>query len=569
MSSTIEQIKNKLSIAEVIGSYLKLEKAGSNFKSNCPFHNEKTPSFFVSPSRDSYYCFGCGRKGDILNFVQEFEGVDFMGSLKILADKAGVEIKDINPELRDKKQKLLDVLEETTKFFEGNLEKNKEALKYLKDRGIKKETIKNFRLGFALDDWRTLLTHLTKKGFKEEDIEKAGLIKKSKGKTYDRFRSRIIFPMADPSGRIVAFSGRIFGQEDDKMAKYLNSPETSVFNKSNILYGYDKAKMEMRRKDFCVLVEGHIDLVMAHQLGYRNAVGLSGTALTEGHLEKIMRLTKKVVMAFDSDSAGFRASRRGARIALSHGIDLKIASIPEGQDPADLIFKDPEEWKKVIRESKHIIDFYLLKLLAEDYDKRKLAMEIREEILPFVVMVENKIDQALFVKKLSEVMELPQEAILEELEKIEVANDEPLPKEKKEEFFGRRENIVRRIMGILIWQEDVKDSQINIEKRKKDFIDIVGQEDIFDSLTKEEKEGAVFEADISYEGSSKLNEELDELLLSLKSDYIKEEFTKNMKKLKEAESKKDSALSMKILEKCQDLSKELVELKIQMHLDRK
>ena len=347
MSSNVEQIKNRLSIIDVVGSYLKLEKAGVNFKTRCPFHNEKTPSFFVSPGRDSYYCFGCNRNGDIFNFVQEFEGVDFVGSLKILADRAGVKLQKIDSKTEDQNQRLFNILEESSSFYQRKLQDNKEALEYLKSRGLTEKTIKDFSLGFAPDEWGALMNYLKSKGYSEKEMDKAGLIKESGGKTYDRFRSRIIFPINDPSGRAVAFSGRIFGKESSKIPKYLNSPETSIFKKSYILFAYDKAKLEIRRSSFAVIVEGNIDVLMAHQAGYRNTIAPLGTALTREQVEKISKLTNRIVIAFDSDSAGFSASSRGARIALSLGIDLKVAAIPKGFDPADLIIKDVEEWKKV------------------------------------------------------------------------------------------------------------------------------------------------------------------------------------------------------------------------------
>ncbi len=289
MSTTVEQIKEKISIEELVGSYIELVKAGANFKARCPFHNEKSPSFFITPARGTFYCFGCGEKGDIFTFVEKFENQDFRGALKILADRAGVEIKREDPKVRDEREELFSALEQATLYFQRNLVKNTEALKYLHGRGITSKTMSEWRLGFAENDWRSLFENFSQKGFSPKVLEQAGLIKKTDKGYYDRFRSRIIFPIADSSGRSIGFSGRIFGVEDD--AKYLNSPETQLFKKSEILYGMDKAKLEIRKRDFALIVEGQMDLLMAHQAGTTNTIATSGTALTLEHLRLLRRLT--------------------------------------------------------------------------------------------------------------------------------------------------------------------------------------------------------------------------------------------------------------------------------------
>jgi len=324
MTDSVEKIKERLGIAEVVGGYLKLEKAGKNLRARCPFHNEKTPSFFVSPDRGSYYCFGCGAKGDIFSFVEQFEGLDFKGALKLLADRAGVKLEYDRGSFSDGKserEKIFQILEEATGYFETNLKSNDEARNYLQKRGVAEKTCVVFRLGYAPDEWRSLLTHLKNKKFTESDLEKAGLIKKNEtgSNYYDRFRGRIIFPIADSAGRIVGFSGRILkGKPED--AKYLNSPETELFAKSRILYGLDKAKAEIRRRDFAVLVEGQMDLLMSHQAGVANAVASSGTALTDEHINLLKRFSNRLLLVFDPDEAGFKAALRGAGLALTRGL---------------------------------------------------------------------------------------------------------------------------------------------------------------------------------------------------------------------------------------------------------
>src|SRR3972149_5550617 len=303
MLSPVEQIKDRLSIIDVISSYLKLEKAGQNFKARCPFHNEKTPSFFVSPSRNSYHCFGCNRGGDIFTFTEEIEGVSFSDALKTLAERAGVTLTATGNKEREENKKSYDLLEAATKFFETNLLRSETVKNYIKARGLKEETVRNFRLGFAPDGWSNLLDYLKAKGFPEKLIEENGLIIKCQKGYYDRFRGRIMFPLSDSQGRVVGFTGRIFDDGSKPSSakategKYVNSPETVLYNKSKILYGYDKAKREMLKEDFCIIVEGQMDLLMAHQAGTANSVAVSGTALSEEHIKLIKRFTETIMLS--------------------------------------------------------------------------------------------------------------------------------------------------------------------------------------------------------------------------------------------------------------------------------
>jgi len=336
MATQVEQIKEKLGIVDVVGQYIKLEKAGSNLKAKCPFHNEKTPSFFVSPARNSYYCFGCNAKGDIFSFVEQFEGVDFTGALKILGEKAGVQIVYERQDIRDEKSRLHSIMEDATLFFEENLNKQKKVLEYLKKRGLDDKTIKTWRVGYSPDSWSSLYEHLKGK-FNTDEINKAGLIKKSEkgGDYYDRFRGRIMFPISDNSGRIIAFSGRIF-KDNENEAKYINSPETQLFSKSKILYGYDKAKFSIRKLNFSIVVEGQMDILLSHQALFTNTVALSGTALTEEQVGLLKRLSGNVVLAFDSDSAGVASSGKSAMLMLSLGMDVKVTHLKQGEDPSDV-----------------------------------------------------------------------------------------------------------------------------------------------------------------------------------------------------------------------------------------
>jgi len=375
MSGDIENIKNRLSIEEVVGEYVTLKSAGINLKGLCPFHAEKTPSFVVSPTRQTYHCFGCGVGGDIFSFIQAIEGVDFRGALSMLADRAGVTLSRQPAQNKEHADVLYDILESATVYYEGEYRKDARAQEYLSGRGVTDATARQFRIGLAPVGWSNVKDHLTKLGFKTEDIEKAGLIKRGDKGVYDRFRSRIMFPITDSVGRVVAFSGRHIiltdKSGDIEPAKYINSPETPLYNKSKILFGYDRARQAIRKHNFAILVEGQMDVVLVHQAKYVNTVALSGTALTQQHLTLLSRMSKNLVMALDADSAGIASAGKSARLALRHGFDVKVAALPEGADPADLIAQGKgDEWRACIKAAQHIIDFLLGYYRAHARDDR-------------------------------------------------------------------------------------------------------------------------------------------------------------------------------------------------------
>lgn len=571
MSSSVDKIKERLGIVDVVGSYIKLEKAGNSFKAKCPFHNEKTPSFFVSPDRDSYYCFGCGAKGDIFSFIEEFEGVDFRGALKVLAERAGVELIYENPKFRNERERLFEIMEKSTTFFEHNLSEKNEALDYLKKRGLEVQTIKEWRIGYALPAWQSLENHLKSKGFSENEMEKAGLIKKDAGRSYDRFRDRIIFPISDGSGRIIAFSGRIL-HDDGKSAKYINSPETELFSKSRALYGFDRAKFSIKKMDYSILVEGQMDLIMCHQAGYNNAIASSGTALTGNHLEILRRLSNRVILAFDADNAGFKASARAWQIALSLGMEIKIAELPKGFDPAELILKSKGKWTAALKESKHIIDFYFDHILSEQSDKRKIALKIKDNILPFIAAIESNMERSHFVAKISGATGIKEDAIWDDLKKTKYATDEQGFIDRESKTFKnnetprllRKDSILRRIAGILFWQEPKDKPLTSLSQVKKTLENIIGEKD-FNELFKmpeDVKNELIFEAEIYYEDGHSLEKDLNNLILNIEEEYLKIKLTDAAKELNEAEKEKRGEEELKkILNKCQTLAKQLEDFK--------
>lgn len=400
-SDVVDRIKDRLNILDVISPYVELHKAGKSFKGKSPFTKEKTPSFFVSPERGMYYCFSTSQGGDMFSFIEKMEGVDFKEALKILANKAGVELVPENPEARSEREKLYAVIEEATKYFENCLLKNQEAQSYLERRQVNAETIKKWRIGYAPGPpeagWRELRSHLHSHGYQDEILLKAGLIKHSApGKEpFDVFRGRVMFPLRDQNGKVVAFSGRILAK-DSEAPKYVNSPETPLYHKSELLYGYDFAKHHLRQLGFWLVVEGQFDVVMSHQVGYSNTVAVSGTALTMYHVEMLSRLSNKVVLALDADKAGINAMKKAADLMLRRGFDVKVATMPDGADPADLAKTDAKLLKHSVGQATHVIEFLLNQIITHVDDERTKKLKVRDEIVPFLALISNRIDQEHF-----------------------------------------------------------------------------------------------------------------------------------------------------------------------------
>ncbi len=479
---TVQQIKDKLSIVDVVSQYVKLERAGGSLRARCPFHAERTPSFFVSPDRGTYHCFGCSVGGDIFSFVQQIEGLDFKGALKILAEKAGVPLTYERPEKRDQRERLFELMEAATIFYTSRL--TDEAKKYLTERGLEDGTIQAFRLGWAGDAWSDASEYLKKKGFTDAELIDAGLGKKSeRGTLTDKFRNRIMFPIADSAGRIVGFSGRIFGDKASPEApKYLNSPETPLFHKSRILYGFDRAKQGIRKHNFAVLVEGQMDLLASHQAGWVNTVAVSGTAFTPEHAALVKRMTENLVIALDADQAGIKAAGRAARAALQGGLNVKVAQLPSGTDPADLIQKlGVDAWRAAIRDSKDIITFLLdvLKEHAKNDDTFRRGVET--VVLPFLSDVQSPIAREQYMREIAKRLGVSEGAVSEayghvpkvpQTERVSTSDAARHPKESADP--GAVADRVRQAYALLIWQRSLPKRMIDLEQYEKDLLDAIG-----------------------------------------------------------------------------------------------
>lgn len=474
MLSPVEEIKSRIDIVELVGSYVRLQRGGMNFKAPCPFHKEKTPSFFVSPTRQSWHCFGgCSEGGDIFSFVMKIEGLDFPEALRMLAGRAGVVIKREDPRIRSERNRLYDLLEEATKYYQKNLVEVPAALMYLKNRGVLDQTVAGFRIGFSFDAWDGLLKHLKTFGYREEEIEKAGLAiaadsnQQSGGsRYYDRFRSRIMFPIHDGTGRVIGFGGRVFepqagsGKRESMPAKYINTPQTSVYDKSRVLYAFDKAKNSIREKNSCVILEGYMDAVMSHQAGVTNAVAVSGTALTADQLKMIRRLADTIVSSFDRDQAGEAATKRSLDLAAGFDFERKAAMLPQGiKDPADAVLRDKEIWRSAVEGALPIAQFYFEEALRKHNPETAVGVKsIAAEVVPEFRNIANEIEKAHWVGKLALALRVSEESIWRELAKgnaglgsaaFHANNESSAPFAKT-----RREQLEELSLGVLgAWSE--------------------------------------------------------------------------------------------------------------------
>jgi len=462
MMSPVDEIKNRLDIVEVIGSYIKLQKAGVNLRAVCPFHSEKKPSFFVSPTRQIWHCFGgCSDGGDIFKFVMKIEGVEFGDALRILAQKAGVELKPISKESaswRTERQQLYEICELATKFFEKQLNESKggeAAKKYLLSRGITKESLQTWRIGYAPDTWQGLSDFLSSRSYQSKEVEKAGLGLTSQiGSFYDRFRGRIIFPIFDLNSQVVGFGGRVFKDRDNKeIAKYVNTPNTLLYDKSRILYGLDKAKLDIRKKDSCILVEGYIDAIMASQAGSENVAATSGTALTSYQLKILKRYSNNLYTAFDMDLAGDTATKRGIELAQAEGFSIKVITLPQDSDPADIVSKSPKDWQKFLEEAKSILEFYFESAFSKadpgDPEGKKIISKI---LLPQIRRIPNQIEKSFWIQELAKKLSVREDDIIEELKKTKLDETPDFKPEEPENLpqKSRRELLEERLMALIL-----------------------------------------------------------------------------------------------------------------------
>lgn len=539
MSDTVQQIKDRLSIIDVVSGYVKLTRSGVALKARCPFHAERTPSFNVSEERGTYHCFGCGVGGDIFSFIQAIEGVDFKGALKLLADRAGVKIEYSAHDAKEdtEKDRLFSLMETATLFYQSRL--TEDALKYLHERGLTDATIASFRIGWAGNAWTDVYDYLKSKKYSEKEILASGMGAQGEKGTRDKFRNRIMFPLLDSAGRVVAFSGRTFGPDAHPEApKYLNSPETPLYHKSNLLYGYDRAKQPMRQLGCAILVEGQMDLILSHQAGWGNTVAASGTAFTAEHAVLIKRMTENLVLALDADEAGVKAASKAARVALASGLRVKVVRVIGGKDPADLIVQEgPERWKKAIKDAKDIITF-LLDVLEEHSGGGDKFRRIAEMVVvPFLSDVQSPIDRDAYTREIASRIGVSESAVREALSQVPTTR-EPQKKEEVQQVHAKILDRARFAYGLLLWQQTCVKPQVEVADFASLLESAIGVSalQVLEALPETEKERLRFEAEQLY-AKANLKNETSTILGHLERDRLQEERKILTEAIRRAESR--------------------------------
>ncbi len=593
MADAVEQVKERLNVSELIGEYLKLEKAGTNYKALCPFHNEKTPSFMVNAERNFWYCFGCQKGGDIFSFLMEIEGLEFREALERLAERTGVDLpkfQKVDPEEKSQKQKLYEILELSGKFYQHQFEKAKKAKpikKYLKERAIKPAQSKNFRIGFAPDGWSNLLNFLLSRKHNLADIARSGLLVQKDGTSgasqrdyYDRFRNRIMFPVIDVADRLVGYSARVAPGEDESSAKYINTSQSPIYDKGRVIYGLSQAKLEIKKQDFVIIVEGNLDVVASFSAGVKNTVAVSGTALTVDQINILKRYTKNFKLCFDMDEAGQKAATKSVQLCLTKNVDAEIILLPKGfKDVNDLTMKDIPAWKKAIKNSRQVMDYFFSSIFEKhDKENPKGKKKIAHELLNIIKDISDPIEQSYWIRKLSDAIDIKEDALTEVLERVKV----------KEDKINRRnqdDNVVRtikakkprgtqlqeRILGLVVLYSKQLEKQI-----KKFKTNLLGEEhrDIWDKILKgetkklSEKLGQL-EAQINYiyneegleenkiEPVSDWQDTCEKLLLLRKEEALAD----LVKDIKTAEEKDDEESLKFLMEEFSKVSKEIEKLK--------
>jgi len=476
-----EEIKARLDIIDVISEYVELKKAGSNYKGLCPFHSEKTPSFMVSPEKQIFHCFGCGAGGDMFGFIMKYENSTFPEALEVLARRAGVELKK-GPARRSRSgaDALYRLHEEAAVFYQKELSKSAKARDYLKARGMSREMVETFRLGYAPGRSGSLHRYLKDKGFDDRVLESSGLIKVSEdGKHFDMFRDRIMFPIGDTRGRVIAFGARLIGSADGaKMPKYINSPETPIFKKGHTLFGFNIAREHIRKKGYAIISEGYTDVITFHQFGFQNVVAPLGTALTEDHVRQIRSATKKLLLLFDGDEAGLRAARRALPLIYANGMRAKVLLLPEGADPDTFLReRGAKEMQKLFPGSRELVDFYLD--IPED------RVETIHELLTVAAGIRDAILRGQIVTDLAQKTSIPSVYLVEEIQKLM----KPEKKEKADSSQGRMMLPEETLLAIVFLKHEFAEDILQrlsvqelVEGQAKDILEKMKDMDVIPSL---------------------------------------------------------------------------------------
>ena len=552
----IEKIKEQNDIVDIISENVRLKKSGRNFTGLCPFHNDKSPSFSVSPEKQIYKCFSCGEAGNVITFVMKYKKLTFQEAVKYLADKAGIPLEIRGHEdsrMSQKRDLLFKVNVEAARYFFANLQKTKMAKDYFLRRGIKEEVIKRFGLGYAFDSWHGLINYLRNKGFRDNLLLEAGLISKSEksGNTYDRFRNRVIFPVFDVRGKVIGFGGRVL---DDSKPKYLNSPETMIFQKGTNLYGLNFAVKNKLEEDYIIIVEGYMDLISLHQHGITNTVASLGTALTVNQARLLKRYVSKVIISYDADVAGQTATLRGLEILRNTGFDVKVLKVPQGKDPDEFVRNNGKEaFLKLVKNALPLIE-YRIKRAAEGIDLKDGSQLVKfAEKFAEILAELNPIEKDVYIKKISEETSIKEQALYDLLSEVMAKG------QKQDNFMNKKEE-----NGTKLYVEP------GYLKAERALLKLILEDDFYEELKEVIKEG-----DFILESHNKIyslilqgkNENTNSIISYIESRCDDVESSKELIKIKEVKildlSNKDKLIndylkqleSFKIKKKIEDLKK--------------
>lgn len=525
----IEEIKSRCDIANIISSYINIKPSGTNYKGLCPFHGEKTPSFYINTSKQIYKCFGCGEGGDVINFVMRIENLDFMDAVKLLADRCGIEINtqvdESTKERIEKSKKFQDIHVEAARFYFSNLIKTKNpGYEYLRKRGLDDKIIKKFGLGYSLDSWNSLMNYLISRGYKNEDLIECGLFgyKSETKKIYDKFRNRVMFPIFDYRGNVIGFGGRVL---DDSLPKYLNSPDTLIFNKRQNLYGLNFARKEIKDRSI-ILVEGYMDLISLYQYGIKNVVATLGTALTDGQGSLIKRYADTAIISYDSDEAGIKATLRAIEILNKLDINVKVLNLKECKDPDEFIRKyGVLEFEKEIKNSTHYIKYKI------DNLKRNFNIQNDEERVKFtkesskiIKEIKSPVEADYYIKYLSEESKISIESIKKEVYgKYYSANQNKNNKNNKY-IYKKEEKIIEKPKAIekgnLLVEENLIKIMLDSKKYREIILLKINEEDFLEKDSKEIVNWLI------------KNKDLDKITIDkIKSLNISEEYIKGLESI--------------------------------------
>lgn len=554
----VDQIKQKIDIADLIGEYVTLKKAGSNFKGLCPFHSEKSPSFVVSPERQVWHCFGCQKGGDHFTFIEEIEGIGFTESLRLLADKAGVKLitTPFRNEAEAEKNTLFEINHRAALYYNYILTRHKvgkTALEYLTgERKINEKLIETFLLGYAPNNFDGLTNYLIKKGgYDRKQIINAGLAIEHNGRLFDFFRNRIIFPIQDPRGNIIGFSGRVFEDENSFGPKYINTRETLVYKKSYSLYGINFTKDHIKKEGKAILMEGEFDVLSSIANGISNVVAIKGTALTEEQINLLKRFTKKIVFCFDTDIAGIEAQKRSIQLIEEEGISSSVVIPPHGKDPDELLRTNPSEFKLALKHEKSVYDFIIEQAVKEENIK---TIEGKKNILnktrSFLKGIGNEIVKEHYIKKLSNLLNSSFESVAAEIEK---APSFPIKKviEVNKTNISREESLEQHLLALIIQSENPYESLALSEAIiKSTHFSIGAYEKIFDALSKYFKNSNQFDPE---KFAKRLGEELTN---AFNISYLKPlpKFESEIARTKELEHTANEIVKLYFKRKLKELS---------------